>query len=142
MPILPVYGWFGATGSLPSSFTILIPMAVLAGAALAIANALADMDADRASGTQSVATWLGAERAWWVGAALMAAAVTLGLAFIGRIGWSTVTWALVEVGTALVVLGLILGRGAAVARRRGWELEAIGAAMAVTGWVSGIRPGT
>ena len=32
IPILPVYGWFGATGSLPASFATLIPMAVLAGA--------------------------------------------------------------------------------------------------------------
>jgi 4-hydroxybenzoate polyprenyltransferase len=142
IPILPIYGWFGATGSLPPSFTILIPMAVLAGAALAVANALADMDADRASGTRSVATWLGAVRAWWAGLVLMGVAFALGLVFIGRIGWSTATWALVVVGTALVVLGLALGRGAGVARRRAWELQAVGAAMAMTGWVSGIGPGT
>lgn len=142
IPILPVYGWFGATGSLPPSFAILIPMAVLAGAGLAIANARADMDADQASGTESVATWLGAERAWWVGGVLMGGAVALGVAFIGRIGWSTATWALVVAGTALVVIGLALGRGDAGARRRSWELQAIGAAVAAVGWVSGIAPGS
>lgn len=140
IPILPVYGWFGATGSLPPSFTILIPMAVLAGAALAVANALADLGADRASGTRSVATWLGAERAWWAGCILMGAAVGLGLIFIDRVGWSTATWVLVVAGTTLVVVGLVLGRGEA--RRRAWELQAIGAAIAATGWVSGIGPGT
>ncbi len=141
IPILPVYGWFGATGSLPASFAFLIPMAVLAGAALAIANARADMEADRASGTESVATWLGAERAWWAGAVLLVAATAIGAIFIGRIGSSTATWALVVGGTALVVLGLVLGRSAGAARRRAWELQAIGAAVAATGWVSGIAPG-
>jgi VIT1/CCC1 family predicted Fe2+/Mn2+ transporter len=99
------------------------------------------MDADRASGTESVATWLGAERAWWAGGVLMSGAVALGVVFIGRIGWSTATWALVVAGTALVVLGLALGRGSGASRRRAWELQAVGAAAAAAGWVSGIAPG-
>ena len=36
IPLLPVYGWLGATGSLPDFFAILVPMAVLAGAGLAV----------------------------------------------------------------------------------------------------------
>jgi 4-hydroxybenzoate polyprenyltransferase len=142
IPILPVYGWFGATGSLPASFRVLIPMAVLAGAALAIANARADLDTDRASGTSSVATRLGTERAWWVGAVLMGAAVGLGLVFIGRQGWSLATWALVVAGVAVLGFGVALGRGADAMRRRAWELQAIGAALAATGWVSGVVPGS
>jgi 4-hydroxybenzoate polyprenyltransferase len=141
IPILPVYGWFGATGSIPASFAVLIPMAVLAGAGLAIANARADMDADRASGTNSVARSLGADRAWWADVLLMGAAVGIGLAFIGRQGWSPATWVLVVGGIAVVALGLVLGRGAGPARRRAWELQAIGAALAATGWVSGIALG-
>ena len=142
IPILPVYGWFGATGSLPASFVILIPMAVLAGAALAIANARADLDADRASGTASVATRLGAERAWWVGAALMGAAIGLGIVFIGRQGWTLATWALVLAGIAVLGFGVALGRGGEPTRRRAWELQAIGAAIGATGWVSGSAPGS
>jgi 4-hydroxybenzoate polyprenyltransferase len=141
IPILSVYGWFGATGSLPPSFAVLIPMAILAGAGLAIANARADMDADRGSGTASVATRLGADRAWWADVLLMGAAVAIGLAFIGRSGWSPATWMLVVGGIAVVALGLVVGRGAGAARRRAWELQAIGAALAATGWVSGIAPG-
>ena len=141
IPILPVYGWFGATGSLPASFAVLIPVAVLAGAGLAIANARADMDADRTSGTKSVAMRLGADRAWWADVLLMGAAVAIGLAFIGRGGWSPATWVLVVGGIALVALGLVLGRGAGAARRRAWELQAIGAALAATGWVAGIALG-
>ena len=54
IPLLPVYGWLGATGDLPAFFIALVPMAMLAGAALAIANARADLERDVAAGTVSV----------------------------------------------------------------------------------------
>ena len=73
IPLLPVYGWLGVAGSLPDFFVILVPMAMLAGAGLAVANARVDVDTDQAAGTRSVATALGARRSWWVGLALMAA---------------------------------------------------------------------
>ena len=50
IPILPVFGWVGATGSLPPAFVVLVPAAVAAGAALAIGNALVDVERDRAAG--------------------------------------------------------------------------------------------
>lgn len=142
IPILPVYGWFGATGSLPASFAVLILMAVLAGAALAIANARGDLEADRASGTESVATRLGADRAWAVGVVLMVAAIAIGLAFIGRQGWTVASGVLVTTGIVVIAVALVLGRGDRTARRRAWELQAIGAAIAATGWVSAIAPGS
>ena len=111
IPLLPVYGWVGATGSPPGFFAVLVPMAVLAGAALAIANARVDLDADRASGTRSVATALGAERSWWLGAFLMAGATLLGVLFVGRSGWTWPVLALVAGGTAVVGTGLAIGRG-------------------------------
>ena len=70
IPLLPVYGWLGATGALPSFFIALVPMAMLAGAALAIANARADLERDVAAGTVSVATRLGLEGSWRLHAAL------------------------------------------------------------------------
>jgi 4-hydroxybenzoate polyprenyltransferase len=137
IPILPVYGWFGATGALPPFFAVLLPMAMLAGAALAIANARADLESDLASGTASVATRLGSARSWWVGAALMAAATGIGLLFVGRSAWGAVTVALIAVGTGLIVIGVIAGRGSGQpARRRAWEAQAVGAAVAATGWVA------
>ena len=50
IPLLPVFGWLGTTGGLPDSFAILLPVAVIAGAALAIANARADAERDTAAG--------------------------------------------------------------------------------------------
>ena len=69
IPLLPVFGWLGAAGSLPSSFAVLLPVAVVAGTGLAIANARADLERDTAAGVDSVAVRLGSERAWTVEAA-------------------------------------------------------------------------
>lgn len=142
IPLLPVYGWLGVAGDVPVGLAILLPMGFLAGAALAIANARSDLEADRRSGTASVATALGAERSWWTGGVLMAAATAVGLLFIRPSGWSAQTIGLVVAGTGVVAAGLVLGRAeAADTRRRAWEVQAIGAAIAATGWVAGMLPG-
>ena len=70
IPLLPVYAWLGATGSLPAAFLALLPAAMVAGAGLAIANLLADVERDAAAGVDTLATRLGPERAWRAGAAL------------------------------------------------------------------------
>ena len=142
IPILPVYGWYGAAGTTPGFFLILVPMAVLAGAGLALANARVDAETDAAAGVASVATALGSERSWSTNAALMAGATAIGVLFVGRAGWAPGTVALIAVGTAVVAFGLSVGRGStASARRRGWEAQAIGAAIAAVGWISGMLPG-
>ncbi len=91
IPILPVFGWYGAAGALPGFFVVLVPMAVLAGAGLAIANARVDVEDDTRAGVASVATALGPDRAWWINAALMAAATGLGIVFVGRASWAPLT---------------------------------------------------
>ena len=143
IPILPVFGWYGAAGALPGFFAVLVPMAVLAGAGLAIANARVDVEDDTRAGVASVATALGPDRSWWANAALMAAATGLGVVFVARADWAPLTVAAIAIGTGLVSLGLSAGRGPSVrARRRGWEAQAIGAAIAAVGWISGMLPGT
>ena len=72
----------------------------------------------------------------------MGTAVGLGIVFIGRQGWALATWALVLAGIVVLGFGVALGRGGETARRRAWELQAIGAAIAATGWVSGSAPGS
>jgi 4-hydroxybenzoate polyprenyltransferase len=141
IPLLPIYGWVGATGMLPAFFAVLLPMAFLAGAALAVANARVDVEVDRASGIRSVATALGDDRSWWVGAILFVAATAIGVVGAVPTSWEPLTIALVVIGTAVVAAGVALGRGAgAAARRRAWEAQAIGAAIAATGWVAGLLP--
>ena len=63
IPLLPVFGWFGATGTLPGVFLVLVPAAANAGTALAISNAIVDMERDEEAGVESIALALGADRA-------------------------------------------------------------------------------
>jgi 4-hydroxybenzoate polyprenyltransferase len=138
IPILPIYGWFGSTGALPPFFAVLILMSGLAGAGLAVANARADLGTDTEAGTRSVATMLGPDRSWWADAALMVAAISVGIASLGG-DIDAAPWALVSVGVGIVVAGLALGRREARrARVRAWEAQAVGAAIAAIGWIAGI----
>jgi 4-hydroxybenzoate polyprenyltransferase len=49
IPLVPVYGWLAGAGELPPLTGLLAAAAILAGAALAIANAAVDVERDRAS---------------------------------------------------------------------------------------------
>ena len=118
IPLLPVYGWLGTAGSLPPFFAVLLPIAVLAGAALAIANARADLEVDLAAGTRSVATTLGSSRSWWAGVALVIAATVIGAVGTQPSGWPSLPAALIVVGTVIVLGGLALGRGEGTGARR------------------------
>jgi 4-hydroxybenzoate polyprenyltransferase len=136
IPLLPVYGWLGAAGSLPSFFLALVPMAVLAGAALAIANARADHERDVAAGTASVATRLGLEGSWRLHAALWLLTLIVGLGWLAFRGVG-----LLQIAPAGAAAGLI---GAAVlwsrarragGRERAWQFEAVGGALALLSWL-------
>lgn len=142
IPLLPVFGWLGVTGGLPGSFAILLPVAVLAGAALAIANARADAERDAAAGVESIATRLGPERAWAVNAALVALVVGLALATL-LAGSAPPAAVLTAAGAGLVVgSGVVLGHRADSARReRAWELEAVGVGLLAAAWLAGTTLG-
>jgi geranylgeranylglycerol-phosphate geranylgeranyltransferase len=139
IPLLPVFGWYGVTGSLPPAFAILVPTAVAAGTALAIANARADLERDVEAGSDSVAIRLGLSRAWMVEAALLGSVtvVAIGSVWLWR-GWAIEPAATIGAG-AIVGAGLLIGRsGASPARReRAWEVEAIGVALLGAAWLAG-----
>jgi 4-hydroxybenzoate polyprenyltransferase len=136
IPILPVFGWLGATGTLPPAFGILVPAAVAAGAALAIANALADIERDRAAGTASIATALGPERAWRVQAALVTAIVLAAVVSALILAAPGARALLVAVAGCLPLAGVAAGRGGGADRReRAWQLEAIGIAAVGVAWI-------
>jgi 4-hydroxybenzoate polyprenyltransferase len=139
IPLLPVYGWVGATGGLPSSFGVLVPVAIIAGAGLAIANARADEARDRAAGTVSVATRLGGRLSWRVDAVLLvtvvgAAIVTLLAGDAGSVAIAGATGA-----AAVIAAGLVVGRSDDADRReRAWEMQAVGVALLAAAWLSGV----
>jgi 4-hydroxybenzoate polyprenyltransferase len=136
IPILPVFGWLGTTGTLPPVFGILVPVAVVAGAALAIANALADIERDRAAGTVSVATALGAGRAWAVQAGLIGVVVGAALTSAALLAAPAGRLLLVAIAGFVPVAGLAFGRGGGADRlERAWQLEAVGVAALGLAWI-------
>jgi 4-hydroxybenzoate polyprenyltransferase len=144
VPLLPVYGWLGATGGLPGVFLILVPMAATAGAALAVANAVVDTERDAAAGSGSIATLLGSRRASQLALVLQVVVAALALvtgAVLGTpLGWqiAAAVSSLVPVGGALFG-AIVVVRGQAVAERElAWEAQAVGLGLLAVAWVSGL----
>ena len=144
IPLLPVFGWVGTGAPMPPSFLVLLPCAVLAGSALAIANASADLEQDEASGTASVAVSLGLTRAWAVGAGLIGVAAALVLVSLVASNPEGPA-ALVALGAAAIIgVGLIWGasvgrrRATPDQRQRSWEIQAVGIGLLGTVWLLGL----
>lgn len=138
IPILPLYGWFGAAGVVPDWFAAVLPMAILVGAAIAIANARADLERDEATGVGSVAARLGLARSWWVGTACLVAALAVAIGWLlanGDVSWPG--FGVVLAGSAIAVAGTLVARAASpTGRERGWQALALGVALVAIGWVS------
>jgi 4-hydroxybenzoate polyprenyltransferase len=144
IPLLPVFGWYGAAGSLPGVFLVLVPAAANAGTALAIANAIVDMERDDAAGIQSVALALGPRRSGWLVFGLQGVVALLALATAAVVGAPT-GWALAVLLTACVPLaGAIVGlvaiyRGGGPGwRELAWEIQAVGAGLLAVAWLGAL----
>jgi len=153
LPLVPIHAWLGATGEVPPGLLQLYPAAVGAGAALALANGLVDLERDARSDRPTVAVTLGARWAWLTHVVLLAvvagAAVVLAPAVdgvsdrTGAFGGIPVLHGLRTWGVALGLLALVIGAAALRAarpalRERGWELEAVGVAAVGIGWLAGL----
>lgn len=139
IPLLPVFAWVGATGSLPAPFVVLVPIAMLAGAALAVANALADVERDRRAGTETVATSLGLDRARRIGAVLQGLVVAVGSGSAVAFGGDAAGVALAAAGTVIMLAGVAIGwNGRPDARRRAWEVQAVGVGVLAAGWIGAL----
>lgn len=142
IPLLPVYGWLGATGGLPGAFLVLVPAAALAGAAIALGNGLVDPEVDHASGATTPAVRLGTGRAWRLTVGLYGLVLLLAfgtLPWLGAIGPGVL---LAGLGTLILVGGLGLARAPSVGgRERGWELQAVGIAVVAIGWAAAVASG-
>jgi len=142
IPLLPVYAWVGATGTVPAAFLVLVPVATVAGAALAVANALADLERDVGAGTETVATTLGVARARRVGAVLQAVVVGGAVGSAILLGGNAAGIVVSLAGAALVAAGVAVGWGTSpAARQRAWELQGIGIGALAAGWVAALAAG-
>ena len=142
LPLLPVFAWYGASGSLPSQFAILLPAAALAGPALAIANALADVRRDRSAAVGSVAIWLGRRRAWATGALLQIGVAVIAIGALTAAGAGVATLVAAILAAAIVQVGVGLGRSSSPRRlERAWEVQAVGTVLLAISWLWGM-PGS
>jgi len=155
LPLVPVFAWLGATGGVPSGLFGLLPVALLAGAALTIANGLVDIERDVLGGKPTIPVRLGRVQSWLVHAALFAVALVLAFALapaalapaapasVGGGAPSTLLSVLRAVGLPLGTVVVIAGAGLLLAarqeiRERGWELEGVGTAALGIGWLAGV----
>ncbi|MEO8230330.1 MAG: UbiA family prenyltransferase [Chloroflexota bacterium] len=139
LPLLPVYAWVGATGRLSPAFGLLVPLAIVAGAGVALLNGLADVDRDRAAGVPTPVVRLGARRARWLSGALLGLAGAGAAGSLAAVGAQPWAWVLVAAGLAVIAAGLVLAGSSSGARReRGWEAGAIGLGLVAAGWVLGL----
>jgi len=135
--LLPMYAWIGAAGALPPAFWGIVPLAFVAGATLALANSLADLERDLLAGASSVATALGRGRAL-VGSAVALAFLQLAVATSTAVVGPLPAGLVAELaGAALGWLGLRLTASLNErARRLGWEVQAVGAVVMGAGWLA------
>jgi 4-hydroxybenzoate polyprenyltransferase len=143
IPLLPVYGWYGATGSLPGVFVVLVPAAANAGTALAIANSLVDVERDKATDQVSIALALGPLRAGGLVLALHAVVVVLALATAALLDAPAGWIAAVVVAAGAPLAGAIVGILAAVREGTGmrelaWEIQAVGTALLAVAWLGAL----
>jgi 4-hydroxybenzoate polyprenyltransferase len=148
LPLLPMHAWLGATGNLPPGLIALVPVGVVGGAGLALANGLVDVERDKRSGRSSATVALGRGRTWLLQTAALGLAVAL--AFLVAPGGSTPATAAVGllrdvraggIGFGAVLVGVgaaCLAAGRPAVRERGWELEALGVAAIGIGWIAGV----
>jgi 4-hydroxybenzoate polyprenyltransferase len=142
LPLVPAFGWAAARGELPAAFPELIVLGTLAGAALAIANGLADLDADAAVGGGGLAFQLGRRAALPLLVVLQTALVLLaaGVVLAGRPSPSSI--APLAVAVPVIVLGVVASSAtSATIRERGWEAQAIGVALLAIAWLIATQPG-
>ncbi|HYO43765.1 MAG TPA: UbiA family prenyltransferase [Candidatus Limnocylindrales bacterium] len=143
IPLLPLYGWFGATGSVPGMFLVLLPAAANAGTALAIANALVDLERDRDAGDRSIALALGPERASRLVLLLHGVVAVLAVATAAAVGAPT-GWVVAVLAASLAPLGgAVLGllaatRSGHALREIAWEVQAVGTGLLAVAWLGAL----
>lgn len=136
LPLLPIHAWLGATGTLPSVLPALVPIGVLAGAGLALANGIADHERDLDAGASTAVVRLGRTLAWRLHVVALAAAVIVAVAVAPGGMRRPVGWGII-LGAVIIAIGTLLARGVDPdARERGWEAEAIGVVVLGASWLA------
>ena len=134
--LLPLYAWLGARGTVPAALTGVVALSVVAGSALAIANAYADLEADTLSRTESIATLVGRTATLRINACLLAMVQAIVLATTAAAGpGPALAVEAVGCGLAWMGVGLAVVRGTK-AGSLVWEIQALGILVIGAGWLA------
>lgn len=135
--LLPLYAWYGAAGTMPPLPGFLIPLAVIAGPAIQLANGLVDLEVDEAAGIKTLATRLGRKQTLGFIAALLL--VIHGLAWATLVRSSAQVNLAVAAGSLTALVGFALStRRSITAREAGWSLQAGSICLLGVGWLSAV----
>ena len=125
--IIPLFAWAAAGLSAPASILGLSLAAIPGGAGLALQNGLADRVLDARAGLRGVAVGLGERRAMLL--ALLSHGAAIGA--VVAVAPARVTPVSLVVASVIMATGLACsGASTRWARQRGWELSALGLAVA------------
>ncbi len=140
LPLVPVWVWTAMERDSPALAGIL-PVGVLLGSALQLANALPDAEADAAAGMRGTLQWLGpvcGRRTAWLtfGAALVTAATLAPL--LGLRLWPfSVSWLIAAMLLSSAVL-LYRRQPSTRSLQQGWMLLAVAAGVLAVGWLASL----
>ena len=138
LPLMLVWSWLAAAGTLPPGWPFLLPLAALAGPALHLANSLVDLESDARSGRPSLATRLGPRGARSVLALLETTIVVLAWTTIVSIGAASGgILIMAAVATVVAALGVAFSwQEPTRARETGWLLQAVALATMAAAWLA------
>lgn len=138
--LLPLFAWLGGAGVPPPFFPSIALLALPAGAAVALANGLVDLEGDERVGRRGPAVRLGRRgtiRALFVLQVLLVAGVAVALLWHARA--TPAVWAGVAAGGGLMGIGRLVAGGLERERRLlGWEIQALGLAALAGAWFAGM----
>jgi 4-hydroxybenzoate polyprenyltransferase len=135
-PLLPLSTWLAAAATLPPRTELLLPVAVLAGPTLQLANGLVDLERDRIAGIRSLSLWLGRRDSILALAGLSAA--VYGIAWVSLLDSQPPGTAMVTVALATICAGagiVLSAAGRPELRERGWQFQVVGIALLAGGWL-------
>jgi 4-hydroxybenzoate polyprenyltransferase len=140
LPLMLVWTWLAAAGTLPPAWPLLLPLAALAGPALHLANSLVDVDSDARAGRPSLATQLGADRSRVALAIQMAIILIFAWATLASVGSVSGLVPIAAVaGTIATTCGVALSwQEARRWREAGWLLQAVGLATMAAAWLAAV----
>jgi 4-hydroxybenzoate polyprenyltransferase len=139
VPVVPLFG-YGAAGRFPAVLWWAWPIGALLAVATHLADALPDVERDRATGVKGLATRLGVGRAAAVAAACYGAAVVIALLSGLAAGDRPVVVAGAALAVALGLAALPAGARGPAGRRVAYRLVLAGMAALALGWAGAVRP--